>query len=64
MPFGVILRWIDDDIDRGNIAFQSVIEKPWEDSGESLYHKAKREIVHVFMNTFSTITMGNIPRKP
>ena len=61
-PFGVTLHWIDEGIDSGDIAFQSVIEKSWEDTGETLYVKAQEKIVNLFKLKFHAIKFGNIPR--
>ena len=63
-PFGVTLHWVDEGIDTGDIAFQSRIEKTWEDTGETLYYKAQEEIVKLFMEKFPEIKRGNIPRIP
>ncbi len=64
VPFGVTLHWVNEGIDSGDIAFQSVIEKSWEDTGETLYHKAQKEIVRLFKEKFFEIKRGNIPRIP
>lgn len=61
--FGVTLHFVDKGIDTGDIAFQSVIEKTWEDTGETLYYKAQRETVRLFKEKFPELKRGNIPRK-
>ncbi len=63
-PFGASIHWVDDKIDHGDVAFQVAIEKSWEDTGETLYHKAKREIVQLFIDNYSRIRKGMIPRIP
>lgn len=63
-PFGVTIHWVDAGIDTGDIAFQSRIEKSWEDTGETLYYKAQEEIVRLFKEKFSEIKRGHIPRIP
>jgi methionyl-tRNA formyltransferase len=63
-PFGVSLHWVSEGIDDGDIAFQSRVETSWEDTGETLYHKAQREIIRLFKEKFSEITDGLIPRIP
>jgi len=63
-PFGVTLHWVDEGIDTGDKAFQSPIEKSWEDTGETLYYKAQKEIVRLFREKFPEIKRGNIPRIP
>lgn len=62
-PFGVTLHFIDEGIDSGDIAYQSIIEKSWEDTGETLYHKAQAEIIRLFIEKFPEIKTGQIPRK-
>lgn len=62
--FGVTIHWVDEGIDSGDIAFQSTIEKTWEDTGETLYFKAQEEIIRLFKEKFTEIKSGNIPRIP
>jgi methionyl-tRNA formyltransferase len=61
-PFGVTLHWIDKDIDTGDIAFQSKLEKTWEDTGFSLRERSKQAMVSLFKEKFDRIVSGNIPR--
>lgn len=63
-PFGVTLHFIDKDVDSGDIAFQSRIDKSWEDTGYTLYEKAQREIIRLFIDNFPRIKSGDIPRTP
>ena len=63
-PFGVTLHFINDGVDKGDIAFQSRIEKTWEDTGKTLYEKAQTAIVRLFIESFPKIKSGNIPRIP
>lgn len=62
-PFGVSIHFVEAGIDSGDIAFQSVIEKSWEDTGETLYEKALKETVRLFVTSFPQIKTGKIPRK-
>jgi len=64
VPFGVSLNSADKGIDTGDIAYQSLIETSWEDTGESLYIKAQEEIVRLFKEKFPDIKTGRIPRVP
>ena len=64
VPFGVSLHFVDTGIDSGDIAFQSVIEKSWEDTGKTLYEKSLKEIIKLFKDNFRQIKSGKIPRKP
>jgi methionyl-tRNA formyltransferase len=61
-PFGVTIHWITDGIDDGDIAFQQRIEKTWEDTGESLYARARKAMVELFRDSFDRIRAGDIPR--
>lgn len=55
VPFGVSLHFIDESIDSGDILFQEKINKSWEDTGESLYCKAKEKIVDLFIENYPKI---------
>lgn len=61
-PAGVTIHWVDEGIDTGDIAFQSLIETTWEDNGQSLYLKAQEAIVELFKANFLNIKNGAIPR--
>jgi len=63
-PFGVTLHFIDAGIDSGDIAFQQTIDVSWEDTGETLYRKAQREIVALFARNLDRILAADIPRLP
>lgn len=62
-PFGVTLHFVDEKIDTGDIAYQALIDKTWEDTGESLYKKAQKEILHLFKSKYLEIRSGHIPRR-
>lgn len=64
VPFGVTIHWVNEGIDSGDIAFQSPVEKSWEDTGETLYRKAQAEIVRLFTEKFPAMQRGEIPRTP
>jgi methionyl-tRNA formyltransferase len=57
-PFGVTLHKINEGIDLGPILFQIRIEKTWEDTGESLYHKAQEAIISLFQENADNIFFG------
>ncbi|MGD8619348.1 MAG: formyltransferase family protein [Gammaproteobacteria bacterium] len=63
-PFGVTLHFADEGIDSGDIIFQSPIEKGWEDTGETLYLKAQKEMVALFKARYLDIIEGNYARIP
>jgi methionyl-tRNA formyltransferase len=60
----VSLHFAEEAIDSGEIAFQSPISKTWEDTGETLYKKAQKEMLRLFKNKFPEIKAGRIPRRP
>lgn len=64
VPFGVTIHFVDTGIDTGDLAFQSTIQKSWEDTGKSLYDKAQAEIVRLFVENYPRIKLGQIPRTP
>ena len=57
-PFGVTLHLIDDGIDTGPIVAQKEIPYDWTDTGESLYQKAKSEMVNLFKYFYPKIRSG------
>lgn len=61
-PFGVTLHFVDEDIDSGDILFQMPIAKTWEDTGGTLYLKAKKEIFSLFQNHYLDIIEGRYTR--
>ena len=63
-PFGVTLHFVDQGIDSGDILFQFPIPKTWEDTGGSLYRKAKSAIVALFKQRYLDIVEGRYSRVP
>jgi methionyl-tRNA formyltransferase len=59
-PFGVSLHLVDAGIDTGPVLAQSPIDKSWEDTGASLYHKAKAEGLVLFKRHARAIADGMI----
>jgi len=62
-PFGVTLHFVDDKIDGGDIIFQKVIDKTWEDTGKTLYDKAKLAMVELFVDSFPKILNNDYKRR-
>lgn len=62
-PFGVSIAFVDEGIDSGDIAFQKRIEKVWEDTGETLFFKAQRTMVELFMESYPSLVAGDFERK-
>lgn len=57
-PFGVTLHLVDDGIDTGPIIAQKEIQYDWTDTGETLYLKAKNEMVGLFKSIYAEIRSG------
>lgn len=63
-PFGVSLHYVDEDIDSGDIVAQLPIPYDWEDTGETLYHKASQAMFELFKSVYPKIRGGYIRRVP
>ena len=63
-PFGVTIHFVDSGVDTGDIAFQAPLPVTWEDTGATLYARAQRAIVQLFVDSFPVIRTGRIPRIP
>ena len=63
-PFGVSLHYVDQGIDSGDVVAQLEIPYDWEDTGETLYVKARRAMVELFKSAYSKIRSGALPRVP
>jgi methionyl-tRNA formyltransferase len=61
--FGVSLHFVEEGIDNGDIVAQAIIPYNWEDNGESLYNKARCEMVNLFKETYPAIRTLNITRQ-
>jgi methionyl-tRNA formyltransferase len=60
--FGVSLHFVDEGIDSGDVIFQKEISKSWEDTGETLYVKAKSEMLALFKESYAKILNGEYVR--
>jgi methionyl-tRNA formyltransferase len=63
-PFGVSIHCVTDDIDAGEIVTQREINYDWCDNGESLYYKSQEEMVNLFIDTYPSLRMGHLSKKP
>jgi methionyl-tRNA formyltransferase len=54
-PFGVTLHRVEESVDSGGIVAQRVIPYGWEDSGASLYFKARDAMFKLFKETYPEI---------
>lgn len=61
-PFGVTIHFVNEHVDGGDILFQKSIPKTWEDTGESLYNKAQKAIINLFIKSFPYLEKGHLKR--
>jgi len=54
-PFGVSLHQVEKAVDCGAIVAQQKITYTWEDTGETLYHKAIAAMKELFIETYPSI---------
>ncbi len=57
--FGVTLHYINEEIDSGRVIARKLIPYTWEDTGESLYLKAREEMINLFCETYPKIKEGS-----
>jgi len=63
-PFGVSIHWVSERVDAGDVAFQAPVATTWEDTGETLFHKARAAMVELVRASYDRIRAGDIPRIP
>lgn len=63
-PYGVSLHYVDEGIDSGDIVAQLAIPYGWEDTGETLYHKATQKMFELFKSVYPKIRSNCINRIP
>ena len=63
VPYGVTIHFVDKGIDSGDIIFQKEIEKDWTDTGFSLYQKALKAMVQLFIESYENIKAGSYIKK-
>ncbi len=63
-PFGVTIHYVNEGVDTGDIIVQKKIEINWEDTGRSLYVKAKKAVLDLFREYYTQITSDNISSSP
>ena len=63
-PFGVTLHRVDPGVDTGEIVAQQEIAYNWEDTGGSLFFKAREAMLDLFKKTYPTLRTGEIQSTP
>ncbi len=64
MPFGVTIHHVNEGIDAGEIIARTRIDPTWEDTGQTLYHKGKNEMVRLFKKIWGDIRSGDMVSAP
>lgn len=62
VPYGVSIHFVDEGIDSGDVVFQKEIKKTWCDTGGTLYEKALKNIVDLYVENYNNIKNGNYMR--
>lgn len=64
--YGVTLHWIDERVDAGRVIIQEEIKIDWEDTGESVYVRARETMVSLFTRAYmvikNDIDLGRVDR--
>jgi methionyl-tRNA formyltransferase len=63
-PFGVSLHMVEEGIDCGDLVAQKSIDYTWEDTGETLYHKAIAAMKELFIDTYPLLREQRFTTKP
>lgn len=59
-PHGVTIHFVDELIDNGPIILQKQIPVTWEDNGDTLFLKARNDIIDLFCSNYLTRLKDNI----
>lgn len=63
-PCGVSLHYADPGVDTGDVVAQERLEVSWEDTGETVYLKARDLMIDLFVRRFEDVLAGRLPRLP
>lgn len=64
VPFGVTIHRVDSSIDGGDIFAQTEIPVTWEDTGETLYEKARTAMLALVQSCYPKLRIGNLKAMP
>lgn len=59
-PYGVSIHKVDERLDHGQILAQTEIEVGWEDTDETLYHRALAELEKLFIKIWPALREDNL----
>ena len=60
-PCGVTLHYVNEGIDSGGIVAQKKTELSWEDTGETVYLKARESMIELLQEKYDDIIAGRLP---
>jgi methionyl-tRNA formyltransferase len=63
-PFGATLHWVDESLDSGDIAMQTVVDVLPEDTADSLYQRVLRAEVQLMRDALPRMLDHSLPRRP
>ena len=63
-PFGVSLHLVEEGIDSGDIVAQSELAYGWEDTGGSLFHRARDAMLNLVQETYPKLRELNFKTSP
>jgi methionyl-tRNA formyltransferase len=63
-PFGVTLHLVDEGVDTGPILAQTSLDHGWEDTGETLYLRARTAVIDLVKATYPALRKGSIAPRP
>jgi len=58
VPYGVTIHNVNQRLDAGEILAQTEIDYDWCDTGETLYLKARQEMIELFVNLYPSLRHG------
>lgn len=61
-PFGVTLHYVNEEIDTGDVIYQKEIKYDWLDTGETLFKRARLEMVSLFKEFYPLYRKGELRR--
>ncbi|MCA1393350.1 hypothetical protein I6F20_30390 [Bradyrhizobium sp. IC3123] len=64
VPFGVTLHMVDEGVDTGDIVAQAELPYDWEDTGESLYQRAREAMLKLFQEAYPRLRSLDFETRP
>jgi methionyl-tRNA formyltransferase len=64
VPFGVSLHMVEQGVDSGDIVAQAELPYSWEDTGGSLFHKAREAMLKLVQDTYPALRSLDFETRP